>query len=235
MTLDDLFAELSYGELSNLALSNNGDGTIVDAKKPQLLHFTNEALIDLHTKFNLKEDSLMLRTVEGKTQYFLKSAYSTTGFDELVADWPYIEDTVEKPFKEDVLKVLSVDSSNGYSRSVNNYEDIFSIYTPKPLEIQVPFFTENEVLAVHYQALPDRVGLGEGMNQEFNLPLTLHSALKAYVAYKVYSTMNTAESMNASQMHLVNYAGLCAQAVDRDSLNLSVSNTNSKFRNNGWI
>ena len=235
MNITELFSSLAYGELSNLALSGDGNGLITPAKKPQLVYFINEALIDIHTKFNLKEDTLMLRIVEGKTQYFLDKAFSSTGFDPQVADFPYIEDSVSWPFKGYVLKVLSIDSSSGCSRPINDSEHIYSVFLPKPKELQVPFFGDDEMLAVHYQALPEPVGIGVDDNAEIVLPSVLHNALRAYVASKVYGTMNTVESLTVSQMHMANYASLCSQIVEYDSLNLSTSTTSAKFHTRGWV
>jgi hypothetical protein len=41
MKIVDLFRQLSFGELSNLALGNSGSGTIVDEKQPQLVQYVN--------------------------------------------------------------------------------------------------------------------------------------------------------------------------------------------------
>ena len=39
MNIEDLFRNLSYGELSNLALSGEGLGTIVESARPKIVMY----------------------------------------------------------------------------------------------------------------------------------------------------------------------------------------------------
>ena len=116
MQLNDLFNMLAYGELSNHHIASAGDGTLLEAKLPQIVHFANEALTRLYTKFVLKEKSCIVELQEGNTLYRLSPEYSTTGFDNLLVDAPYIRDTVDDPFLDDVLKVLAVHTNYGTPR-----------------------------------------------------------------------------------------------------------------------
>lgn len=251
MLLSDLFNILAYGELSNHHMASANDGTILEAKQPQLIHFCNEALTRLHTRFLLKEKSLTLALVESLTTYRLSPEYSVTGFDILVVDAPYIIDSADDPFLGDVIKVLSVVSDvevssvdayplfndpNNYwtvntPRSLNDPSNYWTVNTPTYKTLQVPAPRVDEVLTIIYQA--KHVPLTD-VDEEIQLPDTLHGALTAFIAYKVYLNMNTPESQAIAQGHLMMYESVCNEAVVADALNLSSSVINTRFNLGGW-
>lgn len=231
MQLNDLFHMLAYGELSNHHMASTGDGTLLPAKQPQIVHFCNEALVRLYTKFVLKEKDCIIELVDGVSLYYLKSEYSVTGYNKQVADFPYIQDTVDSPFQDDVLKVLAVESSLGGHRPLNDPNSCWTVNTPTFNTIQVSSARVNEVIAVSYQA--KHVTL-DGTNQTIELPTVLHGALTAFIAYKVYFNMNTTESQAISQGHLAMFNNICADTTEADALNLSVSGVNTRFNIGGW-
>jgi len=231
MQLNDLFNMLAYGELSNHHMASAGDGTLLLAKRPQIVHFANEALTRLYTKFVLKEKSCIVELQEGNTLYRLLPEYSTTGFDNSVVDAPYIRDTVNEPFLDDVLKVLAVYTNYGGQRPLNDSNNCWSVNTPTVKTLQVNMVRSNEVLAVTYQA---KHVILDGTNQEIELPSPLHGALTAFIAYKVYFNMNTPESQTVSQGHLAMFNSICADTTEADALNLSISGVNTRFNLGGW-
>lgn len=231
MQLNDLFNMLAYGELSNHHMASAGDGTLALAKQPQIVHYANEALVRLYTKFILKEKDCIVELQEGITIYRLTPEYSTTGFDSSVVDAPYIRDTVDAPFQDDVLKVLAVYSNHGGHRPLNDSNNCWSVNTPTVKTLQVNFARTAEVLAVSYQARHPTL---DGTNQEIELPTTLLGALTAFIAYKVYFNMNTPESQAISQGHLAMFNNICADTTEADALNLSISGVNTRFNLGGW-
>jgi hypothetical protein len=222
---------LAYGELSNHHMASAGDGTLLEAKQPQIVHFCNEGLMRLYTRFTLKEKDCILELREGVSLYRLSPEYSSTGVDNSLVDDPYIRDTTNEPFLDDVLKVLAVHSNYGGQRPLNDVNNCWSVNTPIIKTLQVNLVRSNEVLAVSYQA--QHVPLGE-TNQEIELPPTLHGALTAFIAYKVYFNMNTPESQAISQGHLTMFNNICADITEADALNLSISGVNTRFNFGGW-
>lgn len=235
MQLNDLFNMLAYGELSNHHIASAGDGTLLEAKLPQIVHFANEALTRLYTKFVLKEKSCIVELQEGNTLYRLSPEYSITGFDNLLVDAPYIQDTVDDPFLDDVLKVLAVHTNYGGQRPLNDSNNCWSVNTPTFKTLQVNMIRANEVLAVTYQAKHVMLTVPvENVDQEIELPTSLQGALTAFIAYKVYFNMNTPESQTVSQGHLAMFNSICADTTEADALNLSISGVNTRFNLGGW-
>ena len=68
-----------------------------------------------------------------------------------------------------------------------------------------------------------------------NVPISLESALKAYVAYLVYSGMNTQEAVANSQKYLAQYNEILRDTIEQDIVSSSYSQTNIKFDERGWV
>lgn len=234
MLLQDLYRDLSYGELSNLAMSNDGDGTIQEAQQPKIVRYTNEGLLALYSKFILLEKDLLIEQYEHITNYHLLKRFSQQGYDPESEDYPYIIDLNREPFSEDVLKILAVYDSCGYARPINDNERADSLFSPQAKILQVPNPVAGEALSVLYQARHPELLVSEPEG-EIILPDVLKGALTAFVAYKVYSHMNTENSSAKAQEHYMIYENICTNVVEMDMVSTSTSTTNSRFEKNGWI
>ena len=74
MNLGTFFQSLSFGELSNLSIGENGAGTIKEAEQEKITHFTNQALTQLYSKFPHNVDYVILEQQEGVNYSFLADA-----------------------------------------------------------------------------------------------------------------------------------------------------------------
>lgn len=233
MELTELYSQLSFGELSNLALSNNGNGTIVEEKKPQIVGYANEALLRLYTRFVLKQNDLILEMRPNTTFYHLLSRYAEQSWDSSSEiPYPYIRDLVREKFTEDVLRVISVYDNNGNERPLDDRERYDSIFVPQANTIQNPLPKIGEYLNVMYQAKHPKLDAENVTTIE--LPDVLHEAFKAYIAYKITGGMNTNEMLAVSQGHFQMYENICQELIDRDILGQTQTSTNVKFRKRGW-
>lgn len=236
MNLNDLFHDLALGEVSNLAMSENG--TIIAERRPNVVVAANEALLKLHSRFVLKEKDVMVEMREAHTNYHLLKRYAFSQYsDENPPDrWnmPYIMDTAGEPFLEDVIKVLSVYNSFGMKMGLNDTENPMSLHTPQSTLLQVPFPVAGHALVVEYQA---RHTLLDHCNceEEIYIPDVLWPALKSYIAYKIYSNMGTPEATAKSQEHQMNYEAGCLEVVEKDLVSSSYSTTNTKFHKRGFV
>lgn len=237
MKLLDLFRDLALGELSNLAHSEGG--TIIPAKRPQVVTYANEGLLALYSKFVLMERDMLVEMREGVTNYHLLKRYAMSQYDaENPPDrWhlPYIIDTIGEPFQEDVIKILSVYNSFGQKMPLNDLENCRSVFNPQSTVLQVPFPIPGQALALEYQAKHPKLEHCDCEETEILLPEVLHSALRAYIAWKVFMHMNTQESTGKGQEHQMNYEGHCLDVVEKDLVSSSSSTTNVRFHKRGWV
>jgi hypothetical protein len=235
MNLNDLFTELALGELNNLAMAENN--TIIPSKRPQVVVAANEALLKLFSRFVLKEKDMMIEMREAVTNYHLLKRYALSQYDEDNPpdrfNMPYIVDNIGEPFLEDVIKILSVYTSWGAKLPLNDIENPSSVHTPHSTMLQVPIPIAGQALMLEYQArhtLLDHCNC----NEEILLPDVLLPALKAYIASKIYSSMNTAEGTTKGQEHSLNYENHCLEVVEKDLVSSSYSTTNTKFDKRGF-
>lgn len=236
MDLTQLFRELSYGELSNLSLANDGNGTIREADQPRLIQFANEALLRLYSRFVLKENDVLVELVDYITNYHLLGKFAESQAATSPQDTLYIKDLMRETFTEDVIKILTVVDSFGVTLPLNDPENIHSVFTPQGNVLQVPNPIGGTALAVVYQAkhapllnVPPLV-----LTQEIVLPEVLWGAFRAYIAGLVYKGINTQEAQAISQGHFAYYESVCLDVVDKDLVSTSLSSTNARFNKNGW-
>lgn len=236
MLVEDLFRSLSFGELTNLAISGNGSGTIVESQQPKIINYTNEALLRLYSRFVLKENDVLVQLYEHITFYHLMPRFALNFAPKTgEANEPirYLLDLPQEPFKDEVIKVLTIYDGVGREIPLNDEEKHNSCFTPQAKVIQVPQPLDETFLSVRYQQKHPK--LSGDKSEEITCPDILVGALTSYIAFKVFSHMNSADSTQKAQEFMGMYESLCAEATDRDLVNSSTSQSNTRFSRGGWI
>lgn len=236
MLISDLFGMLSTGELSNLAMSTNGSGSIVTAQQPKLINYTNDALLRLYSRFVLRETDLLLQLYEHITFYHLIPRFSVSYVPTGPTDAEpirYIIDGNAEPFTDELLKVLTAYDKFGRELPINDEEKHNSLFTPQAKLLQVPNPVEDQFLSVRYQQRHYVLAQGN-LSQEIFCPEVLWGALTAYIASKVFSHMNTADSSAKAMEFKADYEAICSEITDRDLVNSSISQSNVRFYKGGW-
>lgn len=237
MNINQFLERLSRGPLENLSMSNEGDGTIVAAKQPKIVQYLNEALLKLYARFDLREEELVIELDETITRYKLHSKYAVTTAAANPLLPHYIKDSVTKPFTDDLIKVLRVyttsDTDLPKQVSLNDDNDSKSVFTPQHDLLQVPDPVQGVPFYVMYQAMHAPL-VHTDLAAEIVIPPILEPALVSYVSHLVYFHMNGQEHGVKSAEHLANYENLCAEVVDKDLVNTSLSSTNTKFDDRGF-
>lgn len=234
MLLEDVYQRLSYGELSNLNIGDDGRGTIPELYHPRVVNYINDALLRIYTKFVLKTKVLILKPVEHITVYHLRKRFAASQFGISAEPYLYIMDTVDEPFEQDVIKVISVYDTFNKEVPLNDLEQPRSVFTPQVEMLQIPWASNSDVLALSYQARhtllthTDYQGI-------VDLPDILTPALTAYIAYLFYSHLNTAESTAKAKEHLDRFERICSDVEQNDLISNSSITTNTRFHNRGWI
>jgi hypothetical protein len=249
MELSTLFRQLSYGELSNLAISASGSGTIITSKQPQLVHYINDALTAIYTRFVLSEEEVIIEQIEGRTLYPLLAKHSQTTGDADEDDL-FIVDNVEEPFLDNlVIRIKEVwgtletwNSEKHIHFPLNDSEARFSLFTPSPLVLQVPEPIGGEPLSVIYQGYHPRISedlVGDpaaiDLDQVINLPYYLNNALQQLVASKVYSHMNGQENLLKGQEYLMAYESACSEIEQKDLANQTWHTSHIKLEQRGFV
>ena len=238
MRLSELFEELSVGELSQLSMSNDGSGEIVEKYHNKLIVYINNSLLKLYTRFPLKTNELLVEQHEHITNYHLKRDFAQSADSD--QPYRYISDLGGEPFKGGVLKILEVSDLLGGHIPLNDPGNERSYFTPAPDVLQVPYPITGNVTSVTYQdkhAHIETAGLTleKKLAQEIKLPLFLKDALIKQIAYNVFSHMNGQEHQAKAQEYITLYENACNLVEEGDFANQTVSNSHSKLVDRGFV
>ena len=236
MNVQELFQQLSYGELSNLSMAQQVPGQISADQQAKVLMAVNDALKRLYSRFVLSEKDIIIELQAGVTNYHLLSRYAESAYiPGGQISYPYIKDLTKEPFKEDVIRILSVFSSTGHELPLNDVNHSASVFTPQLNVLQVPYPVQGQAIAVLYQALPEKLLIENYPSQQILIPDTLEEALKAYVGYKIFAAINSQEATVKAADFLGIYESICSEVEAKDLVSNSVSSTNRRFAMGGWI
>lgn len=235
MNVTELFRRLSYGELSNIALGSVGAGSIKEEDRPRVISYVNDGLLDLYSRFVLKENDLILQLSDFITNYHFLKRFAVSNTDPTDGDTLYIQDHTGDPFTEDLIKVLQVTDAVGCQLKLNDADDPCSFFTPQPNVLQVPRPVQDQIVGVVYQAKHDTIAYDD-MDACIEVPLVLEPALRAYIASKVYQHMNGQENSAKAAEYLTLYEAKCTGVVEMDLVNSSISNSfGRKFEDRGFV
>lgn len=222
MTVEELFRTLSHVELSDLAVAVDGTGTIKEAQHPVVISHANDGLTRLYSHFLLSEKHVYLEQIAGVFRY------------PLLPGEAFIRDSAEEPFLGDVIRILGVYSAYGQPLPLNESSHPYSLLTPQAHVLQVPKVEPGTLLDVVYQARHPKLE-AQPLDQEIQLPIELEEALRAYIAYKMYSAKNTQEAQKAARDNQMRFDAICNSGIQTSWMNQASSGTNTKFHTRGWV
>ena len=236
MNVQELFQQLSYGELSNLSMAQQVPGQISADQQAKVLMAVNDALMRLYSRFVLSEKNIIIELQTGVTNYHLLSRYAESAYiPGGQIRYPYIKDLTEEPFTEDVIRILSVFNNRGDELPLNDVNHPASLFTPQLNVLQVPCPVQGQAIAILYQAKPLKLVPENYTAQQIPIPDVLEEALKAYVGYKIFATINSQEATAKAADYLGIYENICAEVENKDLISNNTSMTNGRFEIRGWI
>jgi len=242
MTLQEIFDQLAYGELSQLYVS--GDSTtegMREADKPRMIAHIQLALTALHKRFLLKEGHFTIPLTAGKSTYVLKSAFAQSN-TESAEPIKYIDDT-ERPFKDDLLKVERVIDNFGNELTLNKVGDPLALRTPSFNTLVVPDFKElpeearPSSLKIYYRAdhpkINPIIGQYVSFTEEVDLPITHLEPLLYFVASRVMNPVGISGEFHEGNNYAAKYEQAC-QVLEMQGFEIDDGGERTRFESNGW-
>jgi len=248
MKLSDIFDYLRQGELRLVSIGGGEQGEIRSQDYPQVIASINLGLSAIFSRFTLKEEKLKLLLQPGTYRYNLKSAFAisnTTSTEPL----QYIDDA-DRPFKDDLAKVLYIKTPDGHEVALNDRSDIWSCHTPSTFVLEVPEKVIDQspdmpdgfkagVLEVGYRAtlpwLPTVLPVGFDPAQvDVELPPAYLQALLYYVASRVHHPVSLNSEVSQMASFAVKYENECAR-LESNNLHVNKQESGSKFHERGWV
>lgn len=231
MKLEELFRNLSYSELSNLAIGNEGAGYIDSANISKMVLLTNQSIATLYTRFILCTKELVIQSNDHMAFYYLRPEFARS--NPAPAHNKYIIDSELEPYTGDIIRVLRVFNEIGKELPINDAEQYASVFTPQFDCIQLSHPCNDDVFSIEYQANHPILN-DTDLQQEIRIPFFLEEALQAHIAYKVFSSMAGQENSSKAAEHFQRYENICIDVLEKDLVNTSISTTNIKAYKWGW-
>lgn len=222
MKLSEIFAQLSYGELSQISLGSSEMGGIDEGNYPRLLAHINMGLLALYKRFPLKEGRTTLTMQAGVQSYPLDA--------------------------ENVLKVERVYTAGGWELGLNDESDPYACFTPSahilrvPSEVaaqhmELPDHLKTPTLEVVYRAGHPVLTASIGFDPEqvdVELPYSHLEPLLYYVASRVNNPMGMSNEFHAGNSYSAKYEASCQQ-LEMVNLRVDQGSQNSRLQRNGWV
>lgn len=241
MLLSEFFANLSYGELSNLSIGSEGSGQIAPTDQPKIINYTNQALTRLYTRFSHKTDYVTLQLQEGMQRYALTPLHAVSNTDPANTEVRYLLDTAEEPFQDDFLKVVSIIQKAESSLEEDEELTLNDLGNPKSIrtlaynKILVPFLDPGKLLELEYLVRhPKLVSTISADQQYIELSPVLYEALEYAVAARIMKNMGGEDAITRSQILYSEYEQICVSAETKDLLQNTSSSASGKFQKGGW-
>lgn len=232
MLLSDLLDYLSFNALSQLAIGTDDHGQISTKNYPKLFSFINLALVDVHTRFPLKSKEVILRVDDHQTRYKLHSKYARS---KNVVDTPYILDSTDNPFTDDIIIIEDIVNEEGQQYYLNEHDEDFSVFTPQFNEIQLGTPYEGKI-AVIYRASHPKIPLKSNVivdSFELDIPEVLLNPIMTFIAAKFMASKSTAEGLQESALFTQQYNQQLTELTDAGLLPVAHYN-HDRFKDSGW-
>ena len=238
MLLSEIFEHLTHGELAHLYIGGGGTHELgIDPLNyPKMATMVNMGLIELHKRFPIKQDQVIIQLYSHITDYFLRYDYAQSN---VASTKPYkyiIDYSLATPFQDNVLLIRHVYDELGAEFPLNDLDQTTSLFTPQHDVLQVPWPDNENHLAIVYRAGPKKInhiGLSRPELVEVELPEQYLEALCNYVGYRMFLSLNLGEGNAEANSLKALFDDSCAR-ISNLGLYIADSNENLKFGDNKW-
>lgn len=245
MKLQEIFDQLTYGELSQISIGGGEAGAIRPEDYARMTAHVNLALTALYKRFKLKNGEFTLLLQPGVYTYPLAYQYCVANTRSR-APVKYMDDTA-MPFKDNLLKVENVYSELGFEFNVNNASDVYSMNTPVQRTLVVPKDIvdmkdtlpedlKTDKLKVVYRANHPKVSVEDYDPDEIELelPETHVDALLLYIAARVHTPAGIGEAESTGNNYYAKYELAC-QNLESQDYQIDHGTQYNKMIRNGWV
>lgn len=253
MFLKEVHDQLVSSELSKHAAGESGTLNPEWADRINLI--IQAGIADLNKLFAIRENELLLRTKLGKDIYELTSTNAVSSGNP----YAFIIDSVESPFRDDIMQIFRVTDSNGNSLWLNTdvayqvpNENIYGVRPNYFVHQGINFTAYNTIklhkghdlgdLLVQYKAKAKPLGLigstGDPLDPSevfIDLPDHFLNALCAYVGSRFFNPAGAETIGNGMYHEGQNYAAVYQNEIKSLKDNLgsiaSIGETTNFYRN----
>lgn len=238
MTLEDIYEYLATGELAHVIMGSKLDNDKLEVPKQHYARLRNAiqlGLTDLHKRFLLREEQLVVDISQGPGTYWLtrKYAQSNTKSTEPVK---YLVDS-EQPFQENLLRIARVKDPEGNDIPMNLLDSEYTIRVLRNDQILVGKDITTTTLTIHYHAdhpiLNKFLADSSPMSVSVDLPTALLHPLTLFVASRVMNPIGLSEQFHEGNNYFSKYLA-AVNDISQQGLDIRQTSENSRLEDNGW-
>ena len=233
MNVGDLLQRLSYGELINLALGQDGSGTVVNRDQNRVISYANSALVELYSRFKHKTDFVDVMLLTGVKRYLLTSTNSVSYALSNPGGLVYVIDTEIEPFQDDVVRILEITSQATDPVVAAEILQSIRVLSNDTLYVKEP--TNGALVTVEYQAKHKKLSIPPVLTETITLIPLLETALELRIAASVYSTMNGEANVAKSQLLMAQFETILSQVKIEDLVRETEDLDTERLVLNGWV
>lgn len=248
MKLQEIFDQLTHGELSQLNIGGADGGGIQESDYPRMVDYVNLGLTALFKRFTLKEGVLTLIPVPNVDRYVLQSGF-VVGNRKSRETLRYLEENELDPFKDDLLKVMEIKLDTGKELPIDMRGNPYSVTCLSTTLIQVPMDIVNKVpglpdelktdkFKITYRANHPKIkiplGLFDPARVEVQLPDAYLEALLLFIAARAHSPLGMQAEGQIGNNWQARYEAEC-QRLGMDNLALDRGAENYRLVRGGWV
>ena len=235
MKLLEFFNFLTYGELANLKVGGKEDGGIYPQYSDEVMTYIRQGLTDLHSRFALKHNEVIIQQYEHVTLYPIRYDYAQSNLTS-VEPYKWVVDTPERPFQEDIILIEEAFNEDGSCLAINKDNDLCGLFTPQPDVLQIIMPEEENAIALTYKANHAKMDLSVDVpsNIELEIPAQLVRPLALFVASLAHNSVGSPEGVNTGFAKMQEYEAACMQ-VDLLGTIHRESWINTNIWRNGWV
>lgn len=220
----DFRKEIALGELKNTPAINTSinRAEIRDDFKPEILSLVNRGLFEITNKIPVFTKDIYLVFQDNVNTYLLKS----TGVGS------YLDETGVDTFSDNYLKILDIFDENNNRYSVDTREGILSIsyntlrFSDEAIEVLKP------KIKIRYQVSHNSIINDTDI---IDLPTNLLKALRLYVAFNYFSSLNGKEHSFKADKYSANYLKTINEDIlDNNSLTSEIE-FDRRFNDQGFV
>lgn len=250
MKLQEIFDQLSAGELIQMSIGGQEAGVLSPENYHLIIPHINLGLAALYKRFNLKQGRLTVLLQPGLQNYVL-DARAAVSYTKPSTYPKYILDSAGAPFKDDILKIEQVLTSEGIEYGLNDAGNIWSMLTPTSNTIRIPeelvdgsFGLGNfpdslrsSTLHVVYRANHFKIviplGYFDPTRVDMELPYSHLEPLLWFIASRVNNPVGMTNEFHAGNAYYQKYELACQQ-LEVSNLQIDSVGYNNRLRRNGF-
>jgi len=229
---------LENGELKNTGLINQKTKQLAYGSLKSVIEHINLGLTNLFSRFNLKQNELVLHALPEVRYYYLRD--NRIALASNMNRETYIERTDAVKDGINLVQVMEIFNELGSRISINDRNEIPYIQTSTYDCLNISSLNSAEKFYVIYKAKPKTIVLDSSFSLDdykIDMPDAFIEPLLMFVASKIFRPMGANNSTANADKSYACYQQYEAQCLQLLQLGLAsqCNDTVNKFTQNGWV